>query len=348
LTWEETVEEYGRLVEDALRARFASIRREGEAYHPYIGGLYTSLEEYVSRRGMRFASFSAYLTYKGYGGVVDDRIRAVCAGLELYRHSILVHDDLVDGDEARRGGRAFHKLIAERYDDRFGEGVAVFMGNALFALAQEAVLNSGFDASKAGQVAALMAEGYRRVNESQVLDLLFEYREPSLDEWHVMASRRAASLFTLALKTGGILADASNLDLALLEEAGVHMGYSFDIQDDIIDTFATEEQYGRAPGGDLAQGKRPLHVMHALQRASEEDRAFLAKVRGEKPMPLESLEHVRSIIRETGALDAAKNASKKHAERAKALIAKTGLGHDAKRLFDALITYVEESLEWYR
>lgn len=348
MTWEEAVEEYGRLVEQELRARLASARRQGEAYHRYIGGLCRSLEEYVLRRGMRLASFSAYLAYKGYRGESDDGIIAVCAGLELYRHSILVHDDLVDRDETRRGGRAFHKLVASPYGDRFGEGVAIFVGNALFALAQDAVLASGFEASKAAQVAALLADAYRRVNESQVLDLLFEYREPSLDEWRVMASRRAASLFTLALKTGGLLADASGPDMALLEEAGVHIGYSFDIQDDIIDTFATEEQYGRAPSGDLAQGKRPLHVIHALQKAGPEDRAFLAGLQGQKPLRPDRLERARMIIRETGALDAAKKTSREHAERAKALLAKTGLGEEVKRLFEAFITYVEQSLDWYR
>ncbi|MEM3047372.1 MAG: polyprenyl synthetase family protein, partial [Candidatus Bathyarchaeia archaeon] len=260
MSWEEAVKGYCRLIEEELRSRLSSLKRQGEAYHPYIGGLYGNLEQYVFRRGVRLASFTAFLTYKGYGGLVDDRIEAVCAGLELYRHSILIHDDLVDKDDVRRGGAAFHKLVAEPYSERLGEGVAVFVGNSLFALAEEAILNSGFEASKTKQVAGFLADAYRQVNESQVLDLLFEYRKPSLDEWRVMASRRAASLFTLALKTGGLLAGASGLELGLLEEAGVHIGYSFDIQDDIIDTFASEEQYGRAPGGDLAQGKRPLHV----------------------------------------------------------------------------------------
>jgi geranylgeranyl diphosphate synthase type II len=86
------------------------------------------------------------------------------------------------------------------------------------------------------------------VNESQVLDLLFEYKTPDVNEWYVMASKRAASLFKASLLVGAVLADASEKDLRLLGEAAEHIGYCFDIQDDIIDTFASEEQYGRRPG----------------------------------------------------------------------------------------------------
>jgi geranylgeranyl pyrophosphate synthase len=126
------------------------------------------------------------------------------------------------------------------------------------------------------------------------------------------------------------------------------MGYSFDIQDDIIDTFASRDQYGRPPGGDLLLGKKPLHIVYTLKLADREEVNTLTKLTAEKQISPENLELVRQIISESGGLDAAKKKSKEHAEKAKELIAKTSLSSETKRFFVSLITYIEESLDWYK
>ncbi|MEM2936729.1 MAG: polyprenyl synthetase family protein [Candidatus Bathyarchaeia archaeon] len=186
------------------------------------------------------------------------------------------------------------------------------------------------------------------VNESQILDLLFEYKEPDVGEWYRMASRRAASLFRITILTGAILGNAPENDLQLLGETAVHVGYSFDIQDDIIDTFASREQYGRIPGGDMARGKKPLHMVYTLKLADQRQLETLKKIINKRWVSQRNLEEVRAIIRECGALEAAKEESRKHAERAKALIAQTGLSVETKGFFSSLISYIEESLDWYK
>jgi len=191
-------------------------------------------------------------------------------------------------------------------------------------------------------------EGYRSVNESQILDLLFEYEEPGVDEWYVMASKRAASLFKTTILAGAILGNAPERNLQVLEEAGTHMGYSFDIQDDIIDTFASLEQYGRLPGGDIALGKKPLHIIYTLRLADREGINKLKRLTSKKRISPKDLELIRGIVRESGALKAAKEKSREHAEKAKALVAQTSLSDETKRFFSSLITYIQESLDWYK
>ena len=348
MSWQGALDGYGKLIEGKLVGWLGGLVKDSWAYNPFIGKVYDDIEEYVLRKGSRLASFSTFTTYQGYGGALDERILNMCVAVELYRHCILVHDDLVDRDEFRRGGKTFHRVYAQAYDERFGDSLAVFTGDALYALALQALLSSGFNGGKLVNVTEFMAEGYRKVNESQVLDLLFEYEQPSVNDWYVMASRRAASLFSMAMKAGAVLSDAPEEDLKVLDEAAVNIGYAFDIQDDIIDTFASEEQYGRAPGGDVAQGKKPLHLIYTLQRADDKGLETLRKAVGCKPIPVDRLEEIRVMIRESGALDAAKARSKAHAEKAKQLISQTRLSHEAKNLFTSLITYVEESLDWYK
>jgi len=348
VNWEETLDHYGSLVDGKLKEFFRGTKDVAKAYHPFVEEVYSNIEDFVLRKGKRLAACSTLLTYKGYAGDVDNRILKACVGIELYRHCILVHDDLVDEDALRRGGKTLHKLFAENYDDRLGCGTAVFVGDLMYALALQSILNSGFSKEKLSRVTLLLLEGYRSVNESQILYLLFEYKEPDVNEWYIMASKRAALLFKTTILAGAVLGNAPERDLQILGEAGTHMGYSFDIQDDIIDTFASLEQYGRPPGGDIALGKKPLHVIYALKLANWEGIAKLKRLTSKKLISPRDLELIRGVVRESGALEAAKEKSREHAEKAKAHMAQTGLSDETKAFFSSLITYIQESLDWYK
>jgi len=348
MSWEKVLDQYDVLIEKKLEEFFEKVKDEAKTYHPFIEKVYSDIEEFVLRKGKRLASYSTFITYKSYTDVMDNRIMKVCVGIELYRHCILVHDDLVDKDLLRRGKKTLHEVFAEYYDDRLGEGTAVFVGNIIYALALQALLNSGFAQGKTERVASLLSEGYRNVNESQTLDLLFEYTEPDINEWYVMASRRAASLFKTTILAGAILGNAPEKDVGILGEAATNIGYSFDIQDDIIDTFASPGQYGREPGGDVANRKKPLHLIYALKLVDRKNLNTLKDLVGKKPLLPKDLEMIKATIRESGALRATKEKSKNHAKKARLLIAQTSLSDEAKNFFANLIKYIGESLEWYK
>lgn len=324
---------------------FFSTRKAGAAYHSFIDEIYASLEEFCLRRGKRIASCTTLYAYEGYAGGIDEEILKACVGVELYRHGILIHDDLVDEDDERRGGKAFHRLFNER--ERLGIGVAVFSGNLLYALSLEALAEAGFEKEKIDRVRELLIEEYRNVNESQCLDLFFEFKEPSVEEWRLMASKRAASLFRTTIMAGAILGSAPKEDLPLLETAAKNVGYSFDITDDIIGTFASEEEYGRTPGGDIRLGKKPLHVVYALNLLDKKEKEELRSLLEKREVTSGDIERVKDMIRECGALEKAKNDSKKYAEKAKKIIAETHMSSGTKENFEELIDYASKNLDWY-
>jgi geranylgeranyl pyrophosphate synthase len=351
MSWEKTLDRYGAVIEERLRKFLDEATKEAGDYHPFIGKVYADIEEFVLRKGKRLASCSTLLTYKGYAGEVDERILKVCVGVELYRHAILVHDDLVDLDDSRRGGSTLHKKFMNSYspyDNRFGDGVAVFAGNIVYALAVRALMESGFPEETINMVLRLTSEGYRDVNESQILDLLFEQKDVSVDEWTVMASKRAATLFIVTLLTGAILAGAPEADLQLLSEAAENMGYSFDIQDDIIDSFAKKEEYGRSTCLDISKNKKPLHIIYALNSEDPKKAEALKCLLGKQFLSYGEKDLARQLLRESGGLDAAKQASKKYAQQARDFITQTSLTDDVKEFFSSFIQYIEDSLDWYK
>lgn len=340
------LDRFGCLIEDDLERQFDQLRKEARDYHPFMGEVYDAAREFVLRGGRRLSSCSTLMVYKGYTGEINDGIVRACSGVELYRHSILVHDDIADTESQRRGGKTLHKIFEERQDEHFGIGSAIFIGNMLYSLAIGAVLDSGFDSDKLVLVTKRLSSDFRDINESQILDLLFEYKQPSVNEWTVMASKRAASLFRTSLLTGAILASAPEKDRFMLEDAGRYIGYAFDIQDDIIDTFASKDQYGREPCGDISKRKKPLHLILALEK-DESGRLARIMESGSK-ITDEDIEEVQDLIRDCGALEEAKSISRNHALEAARLIPETGMNEEAKDFFVSFIGYVAESLEWYK
>lgn len=337
------LDNYGALIEKDLKNQLDKMVNDGQEYHPFLGEVYERAKEFVMRSGRRLAACSTLIVYKGYTDKTDERIIKVCSGIELYRHCILVHDDIADYEDQRRGGDTLHRSFAKGFDERFGMGSALFLGNILYAQSITAVLESGFNENVLANAAKLMASEFKAVNESQILDMLFEYKDPTANEWEVMAGRRAATLFKASMLTGALLASAPERDMNLLKNAARHIGYAFDIQDDIIDTFASEEEYGRVPCGDIGKKKKPLHVILALEKDNR-----LAKVMEEKKALTKSdIEYVRSLIRDCGALDKAKSISRMHSREAEKMISMTNMNHEAVDFFVSFIRYVDESLDWY-
>jgi geranylgeranyl diphosphate synthase type II len=231
------------------------------------------------------------------------------------------------------------------YDERFGSGAAIFAGNMMLSLALQAILSSGFDAGRLVRTAGTLLSEFRNVNESQVLDLEFEYGSPDVSDWNVMASKRATTLFRATLGIGAILAGAPEKDLKTLSDAGEHIGYAFDIQDDIIDTYASADQYGRVPGADILRGKKPLHVVLAIRR--DEEFASMLRETSAGRTRLD-IEQVRKAVSSSGALEEAKKISRDHADAGSRLISQTAMRDESKQFFVSFIGYVKESLEWYK
>jgi len=344
MDYADVLDSYGAIIEEDLKSRLDEMVRDGQKYHPFLGDVYDATREFVLRGGRRLSACSTLIVYQGFTGQIDERIVRVCSGIELYRHSILIHDDIVDGEDKRRGGDTLHKMISMGFDERFGTGSAMFAGNILYALANLCLLQSGFEQNKLVEAAKLLTAEYRAVNESQILDMLFEYKDPDVKEWEVMAGRRAASLFKASMLVGARLASAPEKDLELLLNAARHIGFAFDIQDDIIDTFATEEQYGRVPCGDIGKRKKPLHVILALPK----EERLVAIMQEGRALDDAEIKYVQSLIRDCGALDEAKSISREHAGQAEKMISRTGMNREAKDFFISFIRFVDESLDWYK
>ena len=220
----------------------------------------------VARSGKRVRAAICFLCCQSAGGEPESAAPAAAA-VELVHSFTLLHDDVADGDATRRGRETVWR--------RWGVGQAITAGDALFALANLAVVDRSRgplpEASLRELNAAILA-----VCEGQQLDISYEGRlHITIDEYLAMIERKTAALFAAACALGARAAGADEDCLGALTRFGRELGIGFQIRDDVLGLWGREDALGKPVGSDLRRNKRSLPIVHALAAAGRAERDTL-------------------------------------------------------------------------
>jgi geranylgeranyl diphosphate synthase type II len=231
--------------------------------------LYAMMRDYPSRPAKGMRPFLCVTACRAAGGEEDDAL-LTAACIELFQNWILIHDDIEDGSELRRGEPALHK----KYD----EALALNTGDALHARTWEAILGNR---KRLGpeKTLAVMEEFSRMVNqttEGQHMELgwvLSRRWDLGVKDYYEMCTRKT-SWYTVAspCRLGAIVAGAGADVLESLKDFGISLGIAFQIQDDALNLVGNQKKYGKAKSDDILEGKRTLILLHLLATASQSER----------------------------------------------------------------------------
>jgi geranylgeranyl diphosphate synthase type II len=237
--------------------------------------LYTMMRDYPSRPAKGMRPFLCVTACRAAGGTEDDAL-LTAACIELFQNWILIHDDIEDGSELRRGEPALHR----KYD----VALALNAGDALHAKTWEAILRNR---SILGlqKTFAVMKEFSKMVNETtegQHMELgwvLAKRWDLSVNDYYEMCTRKT-SWYTVAspCRMGAIVAGADADVLRDLREFGISLGIAFQIQDDALNLVGDQKKYGKAKSDDILEGKRTLILLHLLGVASQSERDKIASI----------------------------------------------------------------------
>ncbi|MFP2909610.1 polyprenyl synthetase family protein, partial [Pyxidicoccus sp. 3LFB2] len=233
--------------------------------------------------------------------VAPDGLWSFAAGLELLHTFLLIHDDVADQGELRRGGPALHRMLSP---GRAGEDLAVVVGDHLFARSLEAMLASGLPGVP--QVVRYYLGVCRHTAAGQYLDL--DLGRAPLSEVTLFQTLRVAYLktarygFCAPLVCGAMLGGASASLIEGLERVGRHVGLAYQLQDDLIGLFGDSSVAGKASDGDFTQGKRTFPVLAAYARA---DAAAREELEALWALPVEqkdeaALARARALVEQCG------------------------------------------------
>ena len=231
-------------------------------------GLYEPIEYVLSLGGKRLRPVLMLLAYNLYREDVE-QIFLQAAGIETYHNFTLLHDDLMDKADMRRGKPVVHK--------KWNENTAILSGDAMLILAFQLMLRQ-CPAEKMQRVMEVFGQVALEVCEGQQWDMEFETRQDvSVGEYIEMIRLKTSVLLAGALQIGAILGGASDEDVRHLYDFGIQTGLAFQLQDDYLDVYGDPAVFGKKIGGDILCNKKTYMLITALNRADESDRKELLR-----------------------------------------------------------------------
>jgi geranylgeranyl diphosphate synthase, type I len=334
------------LIDRNVKALLNTLSQESADYNLFVTNIYKDISEFLSR-GRGLGSLFTLMIYTGYHNFKPSPdIINIATALELYSFSILIHDDIIDSDTTRMGYYTFHSLYETKapeqnsqFKERFGKSIAILVGNILGTLSFETLSQTSLAYDTRCKVLQILSSGFRRLNESQIVDLLFEGLYPSSTDWYTMASCRAALHVNTCITIGGIIAGWDVKDQNLLQNAAKNIGYMLDIRDDINDTFRRCKEQK-----DIKMRKKPLHFCYALQKASGRDKARIINL---IEQPIDDNDELIRLLAKYG-LDEALSKLEDHGHNAIELIKITKLNSVTKKFFDTFVTKEIQKMNNYR
>jgi len=284
--------------------------------------LYNPMHYVLASRGKRFRPVLLIMACESVGGSVDDAYYAALA-IEILHNFTLVHDDIMDNDDLRRGRMTVHK--------KWNESIAILAGDGLIALAYRYLLRTRTRSLR--RITKIFSEAIIKICEGQSLDKDMELLcDVSLDDYLEMIERKTGVLIAISAELGGILGRGSEKQVRALTKFGLDLGIAFQIQDDLLDIVSEEVVIGKDIGSDIAQGKKTFPIILFMKTASEKDAAFVRETLHNRGASAGDVRRVRDLLNGYGIIEATQREINRWVDRANEYVASLPGSVDTTRL----------------
>ena len=256
-------------------------------YDRQPASLYEPVKYVLSLGGKRIRPVLMLMGYSLFKPNPEDVIMPAL-GLETYHNYTLLHDDLMDNADLRRGHETVHK--------KWDANTAILSGDSMLVLAYQRMQQ--VPPQYLQPVMELFTETALEIGEGQQYDMDFENRLDVTEEEYIeMIRLKTSVLLACALKTGAILGDASEQDAQLLYSVGEKLGLAFQLQDDLLDVYGDPKVFGKAIGGDITSNKKTYMLINAVNRANTQQREELMRWIASVPTAEKRQEKIQAVTR---------------------------------------------------
>lgn len=286
---------------------------------PDVEPLIGSISNLVSG-GKRLRALMCYWGWRGAGGPAEnpDIVTAGCA-LELFQAAALIHDDIIDRSDTRRGGPSVHKRFSQLHEmngwaldsGRFGDAAAILTGDLCLSFSEESFTEIGLRAAAGSPARRIFNLMRAEVMAGQYLDILEEVAGPVRDPAGSVERAKSIIRYKSAkystehpLALGGALAGAPAGLLEGYSAFSLPLGEAFQMRDDVLGVFGDPETTGKPAGDDLREGKRTVLVGFAINQAPRDEAEYLDRMLGNPGLGQDEVAEIRRIVIECGALEA--------------------------------------------
>lgn len=303
--------------------------------------------------GKRLRPALVYYTYRACGGTSDDEALPLALSTELLHTYLLIHDDIMDHAETRRGLPSAHVRFRDAHQehrlygdaDDFGRSVAILLGDLAQAWAVELATGVAAGSQGSRELARCFAAMCQEVIGGQYLELLVAQRRTASEEELLRVLRLKSGRYTAErpIQLGALLAGAAPDTLAILSRYGTAVGEAFQLQDDLLGMFGDPGATGKPVDADLREGKFTFLIHHAQSSATSEQRRVLDAALGNAAATAAETAAAVRVLEETGANRAVAAMVEERLGAARAALAELGdLSPDGRLFLEGLVDYLRE------
>jgi len=333
------IKNYKELVDKELTLFFNRKIEEARKIDQSSAEALELLKDYTLRGGKRIRAAMLYYGYACFKEPNDEVIKASIA-MELVQSYLLIHDDIIDNDDLRRGKDTIHISYQKKYQEKeIGKSLAIILGDVACCLANEILAETNFDENLKNKAVNEMNKVIKKVCYGQILDVLGEIKEVNEGDVLFLYKLKSAT-YTIEgpLHIGAILAGAREEELKELSRYAIPLGLAFQIRDDINGTFGDEAKTGKSNDSDIKQGKRTLMMLKAMNH----DKEFISSNLGKKNINKETIDNIKKMLKEKGSLDYCINLADKYVKEAIGFIKNANIREEGKEFLINIAGYIAD------
>lgn len=278
-------------------------------------GVYSLAWDFIKRGGKRVRPYLLLASIRAFNGE-PERGLEIAAGIEIFHSFTLIHDDIEDNSEMRRGKPCLHIT--------HGVPLAINAGDGMFAHVFRALQMSALSPDEKEKVTGMLADAFISVVDGQGYEIswIHENKWDISEEMYLkMAGGKTAALIAACSKIGAYIGGAGGKEVDEMWSYGYETGLAFQIHDDVLNLVGEEEKYKKEIGGDIREGKRTLIVIHALKTLDPEERDELMGILSKKENTREEIGRAIGLCKKSGSIEYAGKYAKGLVESAKRRLA---------------------------
>jgi len=278
--------------------------------------LFRNIKDFTLRKGKRIRPILFICGYKGFSNKTPKNLFRCALSMEFLHDFLLVHDDIVDRSDTRRGKPTMHIMLAKEIKRKdkakfTGEDLAIIIGDVMYAIAIESFLSIKEDPFRKEKALIEFIEAAFYTGCGEYIELLLSTSKlediKKSEIYKVYDYKTAYYTFVAPLVAGATLAGARREEIKKLCEFGINTGRAFQIKDDILGIFGDEKITGKSSFTDLEENKKTVLLWYAYNKATHKERTTLSKITNKGKLTQKDLIIAQNIIKRTGSLNYALN-----------------------------------------
>lgn len=343
---------YSPMIDRTIKEFFKNKKENAE--YPFIAELYLSLEEFCLRDGKRIRPLLLLISYFGYcqGKKNDEGILLIASILEMIHSLFLIQDDIIDRSEIRRGGKALHILLYEKYirltnNRNIGNDIALVLSDVLFSNAIEIISNAEFSPQAKNEFLRIFSKTYELTSWGQILDSMHSLSKTmDIDEsvaTQISTLKTAHYTMSGPMLMGSVLAGVEDKNEEdKIKSFTLPLGLAFQVRDDILGVFGNKEKIGKSSDSDIIEGKQTHLIENTMKNLSNTERKeFIFSLTKEKKTKKE-IEDIKNIIKVSGGLEISKGRLKELIDLSRENLLRINISDKYRRILSGLIDSVKK------